>query len=96
MTDESAERKPELFDDGTLSQKILLTVLAIGAAGLCVAVVGIAVGHETIYYVGLILAAPLFIVVLPVCLLLIGLMLVFCAVQGIIAPCKWLMRRSKR
>ncbi len=96
MIENPPDEKPGLFDEGTLSQKILLAVLGIGVVGLCVAVLGIVIGHDTIYHVGLYVAAPLYIIVLPMCLVLVGLLFVVCLVQVMVVPWRWLVQWLNR
>ena len=88
MSDETTEQRREWFDEGTISQVILLIVLGIGVVGLLVAIAGLIIGHEPTYFVGLYIASPLYLIVLPICIILVGLLPVVCAVQAI----AWLWR----
>lgn len=88
MNDVADKRKRELFDEGTASQVVLLTVLGIGVIGLFIAIAGMIIGHEPTYLVGLYIASPLYLIVLPICIILVGLLPVVCAVQAI----AWLWR----
>lgn len=60
--------------------QIFYLVLILCGIGLVLALAGMIFNHDPIYYAGLILATPLFVIVLPVCILLIAL----CYIVGII------------
>ena len=49
-------------------------LVALSIAGVCTAIVGLVIGNDSVYWAGLFLAAPLYILyVLPITLLLIGI-----------------------
>lgn len=77
---------------GSLSNGDIAVIVfcAVMASGLGIACVGILLKYDTLYYTGLIIASPMFIVVLPVLiLLLIATFLVI-----LISPVVWILRRT--
>jgi hypothetical protein len=58
-------------------------VLILCGLGLVLAVLGLFFKQDPLYYVGLLMAAPLFLIVLPLCILLIVLSIVFPPMAGI-------------
>jgi hypothetical protein len=49
-------------------------LVALSIAGVCTAIVGLVIGNDSVYWAGLLLAAPLYILyVLPMALLLLGI-----------------------
>jgi F0F1-type ATP synthase assembly protein I len=80
----SSLSEPVRDDDAlTVGQKIALAILAISAGGLCIAVLGLLLDHDTLYHAGLVMAAPLYLIVLPICILLVGIMAVLAPVSVI-------------
>lgn len=54
-------------------ERLCYGILIVCGIGLLLATVGLIFKTDPLYYTGLILASPLFLVVLPVCLLLVAL-----------------------
>jgi hypothetical protein len=54
--------------------KCVKALVALSIAGVCTAIVGLVIGNDSVYWAGLFLAAPLYILyVFPMTLLLIGI-----------------------
>ena len=62
-----------------------LAVLGISATGVCLAYIGMLIKEDVVYWVGLILALPLLVTVLPICVLLIAM----CPIAGVYAALRW-------
>jgi hypothetical protein len=62
-----------------------LAVLAISTTGVCLAYIGMLVKQDAVYWVGLILALPLLVIVLPICVLLIAMF----PIAGVYAALRW-------
>ena len=58
----------------TIFTRWVKALVALSIAGVCTAIVGLVIGNDSVYWAGLFLAAPLYILyVLPMTLLLIGI-----------------------
>jgi hypothetical protein len=73
-------------------EKIYYGILIICGVGLLLAVIGLTFKITQLYYTGLVLALPLFIVVLPVCLLLMALFPIGC-LYGLIV---WIKKKVRK
>lgn len=69
----------------------LIVFLAVMAGGLGIACVGIFLKHDTLYYAGLIIASPMFVIVLPALILLLAVFYLFV----LISPIVWILRRTR-
>ena len=72
--------------------RIYYSVLIICGLGLVLAVLGLFLKQDPLYYAGLLLAAPLFLIVLPICILLLALT----PIGGIWELMEWSRRAAGR
>jgi uncharacterized membrane protein len=72
-------------------EKVYCGILIFCGIGLLLSLVGITFEVSSLYYTGLVIASPLFIIVLPACLLLLALFPVGC-LYGIF---RWIKKKFK-
>ena len=73
-------------------KRLYYLLLIICGLGLVLALVGLSFKYDPLYFMGLILASPLFLIVLPACFLMI-ILFYFGCIYGIIS---WLKKVSKK
>jgi len=64
---------------------VYFAVLAVSIIGVCLAYLGMLLKHDALWMTGLVLALPLFVIVLPICILLIALI----PVAGVVQAALW-------